>query len=195
MIDFENIRTAIASGLRDYCGCPIIKSNQNQDLHVLLGKEENERVYSYGSYTIVTPLGENGGTYGECEDGKARKQSTQNWSLTFQSDDEAESLELACKAHEWLEYVGIEFLKDRGVDIKSVGSIHNRDNFLTIEYEYRNGFDFVVWLIDEVSGIGETDRYIDAVEIDGNEMEKQAGVDELNDLLARRLDGEAIGNT
>ena len=191
MIDFENIRTAIASGLRDYCGIPIIKSNQNQDLHLLLGKDEGERLYPYGSYPLVAPLVERGGTYGECEDGMARMQTTQNWSLTIQSDDEAECLGLACRARDWLNYVGRELLKEKGVDIKSVGTIHNRDNMLTIEYEYRNGFDFVVWIIDEIDGIGKSELYIDTVQVDGKDVEKPKSVDEPNDLSESRLDGDA----
>lgn len=190
MIDYEGIRTTIAKGLREYLGCPIIRSNQNQDLHTLLGKEKNERVYPYGSYTIVTPKSENKGTYGEYEDGKARKPFTQNWSLTFQSDDEAESVNLACKACEWLDYVGKEYLNDNGVIIQSVGAVRNRDNMLTIEYEYRNGFDFVVWLQNEVNGILSRDTYIDAVQINDKDIDMPKSVDELNDLLGQRLDGD-----
>lgn len=185
MIDYEGIRTTIAKGLREYLGCPIIRSNQN----------EPSPSYPYGSYTVITLMSENKGTYGEYEDGKARKAFTQTWSITFQSDDNSESVTLACKAREWLDYVGKEYLNNNDVIIQSVGGIHNRDNFLTIEYEYRNGFDFVVWLLDEVGGVGESETYIDTVQINDEEIDMPKTIDELNDLLGQRLDGEKNSDT
>lgn len=140
MIDYETMRTAIANGLKQYLGCPVIRSNQNQE----------PPEYPYLSYTITTLMSENNGTYGVYSDGYDRQARTQTWSITVQSDDNSECIDLVCKAHEWLERTGNIYLNDNNVIVQSVGSITNRDNFLTTEYEYRNGFDVVFWMLDTV---------------------------------------------
>ena len=143
MVDYENIRKTVVKGLKDYLKCPIIRSNQTAE----------PPPYPYISYTITIPKSENKATYGEYEDGKARKPVTQTWSITVQSKDNAESLTIANKAQEWLDYVGTVYLGDNGVNVKSVSGVQNRDNFITIDYECRNGFDCVFSCFDE---IGET---------------------------------------
>ena len=59
MIDFENIQRVVVKGLREYCKCPVICSNQ----------DEPQEDYPYISYTITTLAGENKGSYGVYEDG------------------------------------------------------------------------------------------------------------------------------
>ena len=54
------------------------------------------------------------------------------------------------KAREFLCHTGICYLNDNGVIIQRVGEITNRDNLISIEYEYKNGFDAVFWLMSEV---------------------------------------------
>lgn len=157
MIDYDGIRVGVAKGLKDYLGCPVIRSNQNTA----------PPKYPYLSYTITTLVSQNNGTYGVYEDGTERKPFTQTWSISALSDDNAESVSLACKAREWLDRVGTAYLNDKGVIVQSVGGVTNRDNFLTAEYEYRNGFDVFFWLMDEVSGTAEQDGYIETAEIGG----------------------------
>ena len=62
---------------------------------------------------------------------------------------------------------------------------------LTIEYEYRLGFDVVLWLLNEVDSNDETTGVIETVDLSGIEIESPSTVDELNEMLERRLDGEA----
>lgn len=156
MIDYENMRATVCNGLRAYLGCPVIRSNQN----------ESPPPYPFLSYTITTPMSENRGTYGDYEDGARRKPVTQIWSITSLSDDNSESVTLAVKAREWLDCFGTTYLSDSGVIVQSVGGITNRDNFLTAEYEYRNGFDCVFWLYDTVENTAEEDGYIETVDTD-----------------------------
>lgn len=170
MFDYETLRKNLVIGVSKYLGCPVIRSNQN----------EAPPSYPYVSYTITTLMNENKGTYGECEDGKARKPFTQIWSITVLSDNDSECVNLAVKAREWLDHVGKDYLNSKDIIVQSVGSITNRDNFLTAEYEYRKGFDFALWLYDEVRGIAEIENYIDTVVINDE---------------AVRLDGEVNGNT
>lgn len=157
MIDYENMRVAIATGLKTYLNCPVIRSNQNK----------KPPSYPYISYTITTLMSENKGTYGEYKDGTARKPVTQTWSITALSDNDVECVKLANKAREYFDYAGTVALNDRGVIVQSVGGITNRDNVLTVEYEYRKGFDVVFWLFDEVEIGTEVIETVDIKEIGG----------------------------
>ena len=178
MIDFENLKKVVAKGLKDYLGIPIIKADQNQ----------KPPKYDYGTYKATTPIGDNNGTYGIYEDGKARKPFKSYWSFSFLSDKETNALELANKARTWLDYAGTTYLNDNNVIVESVGAVGNRDNILTAEYEYKKGFDVVFWLYDEI----ETPEIetIESVNFDGNTIEPTPTIDELNEELEKRLSGE-----
>lgn len=149
MIDYEKLRETVATGLSKYLGCPVVRSNQN----------ESPPDYPYLSYTVTALIKENKGTYGIYVDENGaqteRKPFVQTWSVTALSNNNAESVVLAVKAHEWLDYVGRVYLSDNDVIVQSVGGITNRDNFLTTEYEYRNGFDVTFWLMNEVKNTSE----------------------------------------
>lgn len=175
MVDIETLRKVVASGLKDYLKCPVIRSNQNA---------KTPR-YPYCSYTVTTVASENDGTYQEHEDGVARKGVNTILSITVQSDDNAESVTLAQKARDWLQYAGSTYLNDNGIIVQAVTSITNRDNVLTVEYEYRNGFDCIFWGYDKV-GLPNLET-IDAAEIDGKEIKEET----VQDIIAeqnRKLD-------
>lgn len=153
MIDFDAIRKTVVKGLKDYLNISVIRSNQTGELPS----------YPYLSYTITTPLSANNGTWGKYEDGTDRKPVTQTWSLTVQSDDMREAMELTIKAHEWFDHVGRAYLNDNDVIVQSITGVSNRDNMLTIEYEYRNGFDVVFWMLNEVENVTEATGTIETV--------------------------------
>ena len=157
MIDYEGLYKTVAKGLKDYVGCPVIRSNQNEPLPS----------YPYISYTITIPKSEKQGTYGVYPDGKHRKQVTQTWSITANSEDNAESVILACKASEWLDHIGTTYLNDNNVYVQRVGGITNRDNLITTDFEYRNGFDVVFSLFDVVDNPIEQIGVIETVDLDG----------------------------
>lgn len=182
MIDYDKMRGTIVKGLKNYLGCPVIKSNGNGEIPK----------YPYAVYTVTTPLSENKGTYSEYEDGTKRKPHTQTWSITVLSDNETECMLLALKAREWLDEVGTTYLNDNDVIVQSVGSIGNRDNFITVDYEYRKGFDVVFWLFDTIEGTAETTEYIETVDIGDVSAVRQPTTEELNGKLGNRLDGEVI---
>lgn len=164
MIDYEGMRNTVAKGLKNYLGCPVVRSNQNAD----------PPQYPYVSYTITTLMGENKGTYGKYEDGYARKPVTSIWSITALSDDNVESITLANKAREWMDYAGTIDLNDNDVIVQSVGGVTNRDNVLTVEYEYKNGFDAVFYLFDTVKVDIANEGEIDNIALSqGKEVEKQ----------------------
>lgn len=180
MLDMEAIRKAIVVGLREYLGIPVIRSNQT-------GEPPS---YPYCSYTITRLASENKGTWGRYDDGMMRKPITQSWSVTVQSDNVSEAMTLALKAQEWFDIVGTTYLSDRLVIVQSVGGVMNRDNLLTIEYEYRNGFDVVLWLLNEVSDPVENDGYIEAVDLGNAIVEPPKTEEELNKMLEKRLEGD-----
>ena len=151
----NSLRLTVIKGLKEYMNVPVIRSNQNVE----------PPPYPYLSYTIINSVGQNNGTWGKYEDKKDRKPVTQTWSITVQSNDYNESLELAIKAHEWLDHVGTVYLNDSDVIVQSVSGISGRDNLISIEYEYRNGFDVVFWLLNEVQDTTENIGYIETAEI------------------------------
>ncbi len=174
-VDIENLRAVVVTGLKEYLGCLVIKSNQNAHMPD----------YPYVTYTVTTVATENNGTYGEWEDGVARKGVNTVWSITARSNDSVESVTLASKAREWLEYAGTTYLNDNDVIVQAVTSISNRDNVLTSDYEYANGFDCFFWCSDEIdiSGI----ETIEVAVIDSTEVSKENYADIIADLN-RKLD-------
>lgn len=140
MIDNENLRLKVVKELKNYLQIPIIRGNQNAE----------PPKYPYLSYNVTTVASENNGTYGEYSDGIDRKPVTQTWSITVQSDDESEALRLALKARDWLDHIGRAYLSDNHIIVQSITSVTSRDSILTIEYEYKKGFDIVFWLYDEI---------------------------------------------
>lgn len=140
MIDNENLRLKVVKELKNYLKIPIIRGNQNAE----------PPKYPYLSYNVTTVASENNGTYGEYSDGIDRKPVTQTWSITVQSDDESEALRLALKARDWLDHIGRAYLSDNHIIVQSITSVTSRDSILTIEYEYKKGFDIVFWLYDEI---------------------------------------------
>lgn len=157
MIDYETMRTVIVRGLKDYLKCAVIRSNQNSE----------PPAYPYGSYTVITLASQNNGTWQQHEDGKDRLAVTQTWSLSFLSDNNSESVALSSKAREWFSHSGVEYLNENGVIVQSVGSVSNRDNILSVEYEYNNGFDVVFWLYDVADSLTQINGYIDNAELNG----------------------------
>lgn len=176
MIDIKNIKETVAAGLSEYLGCTVIRANQNRKIPA----------YPYVTYTIINIMDENNGTYEEWDDNTHRKAYLQTWSITALSDDDSESVALANKAHEWLNHYGRVYLGDNDVIVKSVGIITNRDNFITVGYEHRNGFDAVLRVYNTVEN--PIKDYIETVALDN----RTAEYIDYNDILEKRLSGEEV---
>lgn len=154
MIDYDNMRATVVKGLKKFLECPVIRSNQNAE----------PPAYPFISYTITMLQSENKGTWQEYEQGIDRQAVTQTWSISALSDDNNESVVLANKARAWLTRLGTSYLNEHKVIVQSAGNITNRDNILTSEYEYKNGFDVVFWLYDEVENTTRITNYIENIE-------------------------------
>lgn len=154
MIDNEKLRKTVVKGLKDYLKIPVVRGNQNAA----------PPDYPYLSYNVTTLESANNGTWGEYEDGTDRIPVTQTWSITVQSDNDMESITLASKAREFLCHTGTCYLNDNDVIVQKVTNITNRDSLISVDYEYKNGFDVVFWLMNEVERQTEE---IDNVKIGG----------------------------
>lgn len=145
MIDQDRINKIIAGKLREVTGCEVVKSNiTNAPIPP----------YPYISFT-VTNTETRKGTYGAVG-GRRFMPLTQTWSLTVQSDKDNEAQGKALAARDWLEDTGRICLADQGIVVQSVGGIANRDTLLTLQYEYRKGFDVVFSMMNGV-GTPETE--------------------------------------
>ncbi len=178
MIDTDKIRGCVVPGLAKYLGVQVIRSNQNQKPPKL----------PYVVYTITTVETENKGTYGVYEDGILRKSVTQIWSFSALATTHAESVKLANMARDWLDCVGSTYMSDCDVVCQSCTNVTNRDNVLSVEYEYKNGFDATFAAFNEIAPI-EGEEIIKSVTIN-EDMEIKNNLDDLNEILEERLDGD-----
>ena len=154
---YDKLRETVVKGLKDYLNVPVIRGNQNAE----------PPDYPYVSYNITTLESANNGTWGEYLDDIDRIPINQTWSITVQSDNYSESIALASKAREFLCHTGTCYLNDNDVIVKRVGEITNRDNLISIEYEYKNGFDVVFWIMMEVNNPIERIGEIENLQIKG----------------------------
>lgn len=153
MIDQEKINILIADKLKEVTGCEVVKANM-----------ANAPIppYPYLSFTVLNTDTKKG-TYSAAA-GVKFMPLTQTWSFTVQGDKDNEAQRAAMKAKDWLEETGRLYLNDHGIVVQSVGAITNRDTLLTIEYEYRKGFDAVLSIMNVVDG--ENEETIDSAEIE-----------------------------
>lgn len=180
MVNTDNICLTVVKNLKKHLGIPIVESNQNAKMPKM----------PYGRYTITTPATANNGTYGEYEDGVARKPVKQIWSLTFEAKTNVEALKFADMARSWIDYTGRTVLTDNDVIVESVGAIGDRSNLLTVDYQYAQGFDITFWAFDEIK-IPEGE-VIESVDLNGIELEAPPTVEELNYTFGKRLSGEVV---
>lgn len=146
MIDARNNEIVIVDGLKSYLStkaktCAVIRANQT-------GRIPR---YPYVAYTITTPAEYRSGTFSEDADGTRYKSILQTWSFTVQSDDADECTNIVLKAYDWFQLSGLAYLNDKNIVVRRIGNINNRDNLITIEYEYRNGFDVTFGLLQTVT--------------------------------------------
>ncbi len=148
MIDFERIRRTVVKSIKEYLQVPVIRTNQNAE----------PPQYPYIGYTITTLMKTNNGTYGEFTESvnsesvkTYRKEFQQVWSFTVYSDDDTQSKMLALKLYDYLDKTGSISLADNEIVIQRIENITNRDNLLTIDYEYRNGFDVTFAFMNEIA--------------------------------------------
>ena len=164
MVNLSTIREVICKSIKEHLQIPVIRTNQNA----------TPPDYPYISYTITTLMRTNNGTYGLFieDDGKGnskkyyRKEFQQIWSFTVCADDDLTSKEFAFSLYDFLDKIGKIDLAENGVVIQRIDDITNRDNLLTTEYEYRNGFDVYFAFMNEIEDKSTDD--IDDIQLNYN---------------------------
>lgn len=125
----RDYNAALCDGIKGLLGCDVVKSNITTKVPK----------YPYVSFS-VTGIQEHAGTY--ADDGSTRYNATQvTYSWTVQSDKDDTAWDHVQRLHDWFSETGRAYLSDNGLTVASVGAITERDNMITIEYEYRKGFD------------------------------------------------------
>lgn len=140
MIDVATKKQAMLSRLETFTGCVLVPANTTKQLPA----------YPFITFNIIN-TGSNKGTYSkhsEVVNGVTThylyNPTTQTWSFTVQSDDDAEALQKALLIKDFFELSATNELADNDIVVASVGNITPRDTLLTIEYEYRKGLDVVL---------------------------------------------------
>lgn len=99
------------------------------------------------SYTVTSPVVSDTAHYSIAKDGTRYKSMNQIWSFTTQSADDERATNIALLAYDWFALTGDTYLSDNNIIALNVGNVTNRDNLLSIEYEYRRGFDVTLSLL------------------------------------------------
>lgn len=154
MIDQKKLNIVITEGLKRATGCEIVKAN-------LAGAPIPP--YPYISFNILNSETLKG-TY-SVSDGVRTMPVKQTWSITTQGGNDNETLHVAMAAKDWFEESGRTILNDSQIVVQDVGAIVNRDTFLTIEYEYRKGFDVILLLLNQIGA--ESKETIEHINIEG----------------------------
>ena len=86
------------------------------------------------------------------------------------------------------------YLRNNGVVAQSVTSVTNRDNILTVEYEYKNGFDVVFYLYDETNNVISKDDIVEDIVLAGKNLNGQSTVnsDNLLNEIEKMIDDSGI---
>ena len=107
--------------------------------------------YPYVSYTVITPVEMTNKGYCIDRFGNRYRETLQTWSLTVHSDDYNESYVLTQQMYDFFSTVGNAKMSDDSIVVSKVGGVTNRDNLLSIKYEYCSGFDVTFNLIDKIA--------------------------------------------
>lgn len=71
------------------------------------------------------------------------------FSFTITAKDEDTAMDKCMQAMRYFRNDGVLELKDKGIAIVEISNVTARDNFITIDYDHRYGFDVRIRLADE----------------------------------------------
>ena len=147
MTSLKKIESCVVDGLESH-----LLQQMGKRVSVVMANQTGKiPQYPYISYTIISPIDANAKGWCQNADGGLYRQLTQVWSFTVQADtiDVADSVMQCC--FEWFDALGYLYLSDNGIAVERILNIGNRDTMLTIEYEYRRGFDVRIAFLYKIS--------------------------------------------
>lgn len=134
-----SIEEKIVTMLESYVKCPVILANQTSP----------EPKYPYISYTIITPVHAENGTY-NFKDGVYYQPMLQTWSFTVQSDKYKECQKISMMMYDFFARAGRAELYKSGISVSDKSNLTSRDNYITIQYEYRCGIDITFRMMQKL---------------------------------------------
>ena len=135
----EQERGEMLAKLGAYCGVPMQRQNS----------EEALTSYPFLVWSVQSAQGKMRGT--ACaENGQVFRSISVRWSFTACAAESDEAMALAARAQDFLCEAGIVALGDLGLAVESVGEVQNRDIFLTVGYEHREGFEVQLAAVREM---------------------------------------------
>lgn len=159
LMKHEIVRNALVKGLHDYMNMLVIQSSTIGDMPK----------YPFITYTVTSPylrLGQDE-EYTEKENSTYQNRHVLHYervfSFTVVAKDEDVALNKCMQAMRYFRNDGVLELKDKNIVIVEINNATARDNFITIDYERRYGFDVRIRLADEE--IRETEDIIEKVNL------------------------------
>ena len=155
----EIVRNALIKGLHDYMNLLVIQSSTIGDMPK----------YPFITYTVTSPYLKVGFDEEYTEQVNSTYQNRhvlhyeRVFSFTIVSKDEDEAMDLCVKAIRYFSNNGVLALKDKNIVIVEITNVAARDNFITIDYDHRYGFDVRIRLADEE--VRETEEIIEKVNL------------------------------
>ena len=137
MIKHSEIRNPIVKNLNEYMGIPVIQSEETGE----------QPPYPFVTFSVNSPylsLGQNGKeeiVENDISITREIEHFEQVYSFTVIGEDEDIVQDNMMKAIQFFKVFGVQKLKDENIVIVEVYNAQKRDNFLTIDYERRAGFD------------------------------------------------------
>lgn len=155
----EIARNALVKGLHDYMNMLVVQSSTIGDMPK----------YPFITYSVTSPYLK----LGQDEEYTEKVNSTiQNrhvfhyervFSFSIAARDEDTAMDRCMKAIQYFRNDGVLELKDKGIVIVDISNVQARDNFITIDYDRRYGFDVRIRLADEENR--ETSDVIEKIEL------------------------------
>lgn len=128
----RHLVAGLAAWLEAQCKKPVPLLRQNQTAPL--------PAYPYAVFHLTGALVLAKGSFCEGEDGPY-KTARQTYSFTAVSANHDEALGLAAAMHAFFAAGGDVYLAEGGLCVTSLGGLTSRDNFMSAEYEKRQGFD------------------------------------------------------
>lgn len=155
----EIARNALVKGLHDYMNMLVVQSSTIGDMPK----------YPFITYTVTSPYLRLGQDEEYTEEVNSSYQNRhvlhyeRVFSFSIAARDEDTAMDRCMKAIQYFRNDGVLALKDKGIVIVEISNVQARDNFITIDYDRRYGFDVRIRLADEE--IRETTDIIEKVNL------------------------------